>query len=86
MKEIRILVYGTIAWATYVALVWRSGLRSRVALKVKQTHYIAWSGPEGSTKLRFPDFMTTAPNGGKVVRVTHRPPLHPGNIPGTHFC
>jgi len=25
----------------------------------------AWSGPEGSRKLRFPDFMTTAQNGGQ---------------------
>ena len=33
----------------------------------------AWSGPEGSTKLRFPDFMTTAQKGGKVVSPTHRP-------------
>ena len=24
----------------------------------------AWSGPEGSRKLRFPDFMTTAQGGG----------------------
>jgi len=24
----------------------------------------AWSGPEGSRKLRFPDFMTTAQEGG----------------------
>ena len=46
----------------------------------------AWSGPEGSRKLRFPDFMTTAQDGGKVVSLTHRPPLHPGNTPGTHFC
>jgi len=46
----------------------------------------AWSGPEGSTKLRFPDFMTTAQDGGKVVSLTHRPPLPPGNAPGTHFC
>ena len=23
---------------------------------------------------------------GKVVSPTHRPPLPPGNIPGTHFC
>ena len=45
----------------------------------------AWSGPEGSRKLRFPDFMTTAQDGGKVVSLTHRPPLPPGNIPGTHF-
>ena len=45
----------------------------------------AWSGPEGSRKLRFQDFMTTAQDGGKVVSLTHRPPLPPGNTPGTHF-
>jgi hypothetical protein len=43
------------------------------------------SGPEGSRKLRFPDFMTTAQNGGKVVSITHRPPLPPRNTLGTHF-
>ena len=46
----------------------------------------AWSGPEGSRKLRFPDFMTTAQDGGKVVSLTDRPPLPPGNTAGTHFC
>jgi hypothetical protein len=35
----------------------------------------AWSGPEAFRKLRFPDFMTTAQDGGKVVSLTHRPPL-----------
>jgi hypothetical protein len=46
----------------------------------------AWSGSEDSRKLRFPDFITAAQDGGKVVSLTHRPPLPPGNIPGTHFC
>ena len=46
----------------------------------------AWSGPEGSRKLRFPDFMTMAQDGGEVVSLTHRLPLPPGNAPGTHFC
>jgi hypothetical protein len=46
----------------------------------------AWSGPEGSRKLRFADFLKTAQYGGKVVSPTHRPPLPPGNTPGTHFC
>jgi len=46
----------------------------------------AWSGPEASRKLRFPGFMTTAQDGGKVVSLTHRPPLPPGNTSGTHFC
>jgi len=31
----------------------------------------AWSGPEGSRKLRFPDFKTMAQDGGKVVILTH---------------
>ena len=46
----------------------------------------AWSGPEGSRNLRFPDFMTTAQDGGQVVSHTPRPPLPRGNTPGTHFC
>ena len=37
-------------------------------------------------KLRFPDFMTTALEGGKVVSLANRPHLPPGNPPGTHFC
>jgi hypothetical protein len=45
----------------------------------------AWSGPEGSSKLRFPDFTTLAQDSGKVVSFTNRPPLPPGNTPGTHF-
>jgi hypothetical protein len=46
----------------------------------------AWGGAEGSRELTFPDFMTTAQDGGKVVSLTHRPTLPPGNKPGTHFC
>jgi hypothetical protein len=46
----------------------------------------AWSVPEVSRKLRFPYFITTAQDGGKVVNLTHRPLLPPGNAPGTHFC
>jgi len=37
----------------------------------------AGSDPEGSRKLKFPDFVTTAQDGGKVVSLTHRPPLTP---------
>jgi hypothetical protein len=46
----------------------------------------AWSCPEGSMKLSFPDFFKTAQDGGKVVNPKHRPHLPLGNIPGTHFC
>ena len=54
--------------------------------KGKAVRLQALSGPEGSRNLRFPDFMTTAQDGGKVVSLTHRPPLPQENTPGTHFC
>jgi hypothetical protein len=57
-----------------------------VKVKGKAVPLQAWSGPEGSRKLRFPDYMTKAQDGGKFVSLTHRPPLSPGNAPGTHFC
>ena len=43
--------------------------------KGKSVPLQAWTGPEGSTNLMLPDFMTTAQDGGKVVSLTHRPPL-----------
>jgi len=42
--------------------------------------------PEGSRKLRFPDYVTVAQDVGKVVSLTRRLLLPPGNTPGTHFC
>jgi len=35
-------------------------------VKGKAVPLQAWSGPEGSRKLRFPDFMTTAQDGGRL--------------------
>jgi len=59
---------------------------SYVTGKGKSVPLQAWTGPEGSRKLRFSDFMTTAQEGGgKFVIFTHRPHLPPGNPPGTHF-
>jgi len=64
----------------------RGWFHNIMILKSKAVPLQAWNGPEGSRKLRFPDFMTTAQDGGKVVSLTHRPPLPTGNTPGTHFC
>jgi hypothetical protein len=74
--------------------IYRFGYRSAFISRINGLNVIkgkgkavplqAWSGPEVSTKLRFPDFMTTR-DCGKVVSLTHRPPLPPGNTPGTHF-
>jgi hypothetical protein len=55
-------------------------------VKLKQSHYRPRQALRVLRKLRFPDFMTTAQDGGKVVSLRHRPPLPPGNTPGTHFC
>jgi hypothetical protein len=48
-----------------------------VKKKGKAVPLQAWSGPECSRKLRFPDFMTTAQDGGKVVSLKH---LYPQEI------
>ena len=55
-------------------------LEKLVKVKGKAVPLQAWSGPESSKKLIFPDFMTTAQVGGKVVSLTCRPPLPPRKI------
>jgi hypothetical protein len=48
---------------------------SNSKVKGKAVPLQSWSGPEDSRKLRFPDFMITAQDGGKVVSLMHRPLL-----------
>jgi hypothetical protein len=53
---------------------------------IKQSHYrpsqdLGVPGGWGSQILR-----QSTHKGGKFVSPTHRPPLPPGNISGTHFC
>jgi len=57
-----------------------------VKVKVNQSRYRPEEAQRVHRKLRFPDFVTTAQDGGKVVSLTHLPPLPPGNTPGTHLC
>jgi hypothetical protein len=70
---------------SFISVVWCYMIYKK-AKKGKTVPLQACSGPEGSRNLRFPDYMTTAQDGGKIVNLTHRPPLPPGNAPGTHFC
>jgi len=59
-------------------------LHTQIVLKLlgkgKAVLLQAWSGPEGSRKLRFPDFMTRAQEVGKVVSLKHWPHLPPGKL------
>ena len=50
---------------------------ARCISRCKAVPLQAWSGPEGSRKSRFPHSITTAQDCGKVVNLTHRPPLPP---------
>ena len=54
-------------------------------VKVKHSLYRPGVAQRVLRKLRFPDFMTTAQDGSKVVSLMHHQPLPPGNTPGTHF-
>jgi hypothetical protein len=53
--------------------------------KVNQPSYRPGVAQRVPKNLRFPNFMKMAQDGGKVVSLTHRPPLPSGNTPGTHF-
>ena len=52
----------------------------RAVVKGKAVQLQAWSGPEGPKKLRFPDFIPKAQDGGNVVSLERRPPLPPRNL------
>jgi len=68
------------------AILGTAHILRKVKRKSKAVPVQPWTDPEGSRKLRLPDFMTTAQDGGRVVSLKHRSPLPSGNTPGTHFC
>ena len=66
-------------WQTFDLIVNLGSELLHVKGKGKAVPLQAWSDPEGSRKLRFPYFMTTAQDDCKVVSLTHRP-LYPQEI------
>jgi hypothetical protein len=68
-------VFFTEVWLTNVSKIRKIASsdwprKRSVRKKSKAVPLQAWSGPEGSRKLRFPDFFTTAQYGGKVVSLS----------------
>jgi len=57
--------------------IWRKFGRCVYILQQSAVPLQAWTSPEGSRKLRFPDFVKTAQDGGKIFSLTQRPPLPP---------
>jgi hypothetical protein len=55
----------------YTQTIHRTTQNTQYIVKGKSVPLQAWSCPEGSRKLRFPDFTTTAQDGGKVVSLTN---------------
>jgi len=54
--------------------------RKEIVVVVVAIPLQAWKGPEGSRKLKFPDFMTTAQDGGRLSPLrTSR--LYPQEMP-----
>ena len=60
-------------------------LHFTTVIQVKASPLQAWAGPEGYSRLRLPDFVTTAHEGGKVISPKHRPPLPPTKYPRYSF-
>jgi len=80
---------GIWCWKRMEKVSWTDRVTNEKVLHTRKGRLVplqAWSDPEGCRKLRFPDYVTMVQDGGKVVSLTHQPPLPPGNTPVTHFC
>ena len=83
----------TLAWVVncifnkFSPLIFSIFLLHMMYRKIKSCSYAVLDRPRGIQEVEAPRILRqTVQEGGKVVSPTHRPPLPPGRIPGTHFC
>ena len=55
-------------------------------VKGKAVPLQAWTGPEGSRKLRLPDFVTTAQDGGRLLALRKQCYVVPSNETPPYVC
>jgi len=79
MSSCYVVVFMCPATQVDCASVERKGKGKTVPLQARR-------GPLGSRKLRFPDFMTMAQDGGKFGQPYAPGAFYPPNALGTHFC
>jgi len=61
-------------------------LHFRLQMKGKAVPLQAWTGPQGSRKLRFSDFVTTAQDGGRLSALRNGRLYPQEKLLVTHFC
>ena len=65
-------------------LITKSKLKWILPRKDKAAPLQAWTGPQGSKRLRPPDFLTSAQEGGRLSAL-RTGSFYPQNYPGAHF-
>ena len=75
--DLDIAVQLLIIFCTFVKCFRKKWEYNEAVNVINQSHYRPGQAQRVSRKLRFPDFVTAALDGCKVLSLTHRPPLPP---------
>ena len=76
------VVYACVWVCMYVCMY----ICTYVRTYVKSSPITGLDRPRGFREVKTPRFHDNGTGWWQVVSLTHRPPIPPGNAPGTHFC